>query len=93
MYLNMDKFNSSLATSSFQMSVSLGSNERRVRHQHSQTMDRSTIIKLEMLGSDEASRSDSKKALSAAKLVELALIDLKRAKRYHFFKAMKSLLN
>ncbi|KAL5543187.1 hypothetical protein UlMin_010897 [Ulmus minor] len=104
MYLDMDKFNSSSATSSFQMgeassaaaalqtmpapvsgasleSVSLGSNERRVRHQHSQSMDGSTIIKPEMLGSDEASGSDSKKALSAAKLAELALIDPKRAKR------------
>ena len=82
----MDKFNSSSATSSFQMgeasfaaaalqplpspvsgasleSVSLGSNERQVRHQHSQTIDGSTIIKPEMLGSDEASGSDSKKAI------------------------------
>lgn len=111
MYLDMDKFNSSSATSSFQMGESsnaagasaLGptsvgqasggenigggtTNERpRVRHQHSQSMDGSTTIKPEMLvsGSDDMSAADSKKAMSAAKLAELALIDPKRAKRYH----------
>jgi hypothetical protein len=35
-----------------------------------------------MSGSEEASPADSKKAVSAAKLAELALIDPKRAKRY-----------
>ncbi|XP_011037123.1 PREDICTED: probable transcription factor PosF21 isoform X2 [Populus euphratica] len=104
MYLDMDKFNSSSATSSFQVGESLapamaaqamaplsatvnlgaGPSERpRVRHQHSQSMDGSTTIKPEMLmsGSEEASPADSKKAVSAAKLAELALIDPKRAKR------------
>lgn len=101
MYLDMDKLNSSSATSSFQMgepssAAPLGSasaamnenvvarpNDRRVRHQHSQSMDGSTSIKPEMLmsGSDENSAADSKKAMSAAKLAELALIDPKRAKR------------
>lgn len=114
MYLDMDKFNSSSATSAFQMGepssaaaaptmglgsmaspasgaatssaehVALGSNERpRVRHQHSQSMDGSTTIKPEMLvsGSEDISAADSKKAMSAAKLAELALIDPKRAKR------------
>ncbi|RVW91851.1 putative transcription factor PosF21 [Vitis vinifera] len=100
MYLDMDKLNSSSATSSFQMgepssAAPLGSasaamtenvvarpNDRRVRHQHSQSMDGSTSIKPEMLmsGSDENSAADSKKAMSAAKLAELALIDPKRAK-------------
>ncbi|CAN0858014.1 Probable transcription factor PosF21 [Linum grandiflorum] len=55
----------------------------RVRHQHSQSMDGSTSIKSEMLmsGSEDASGVDSKKAISAAKLAELALVDPKRAKR------------
>ncbi|KAK6255410.1 hypothetical protein SCA6_016715 [Theobroma cacao] len=114
MYLDMDKFNSSSATSAFQVgessvaapaaapvpavgvgvgtgmlagenvSVGVGSSEKpRVRHQHSQSMDGSTSIKPEMLmsGSEEVSPADSKKAISAAKLAELALIDPKRAKR------------
>nr|GLL47751.1 probable transcription factor PosF21 [Ipomoea trifida] len=55
----------------------------RVRHQHSQSMDGSTTIKAEMLtsGSEEQSPAELKKAMSAAKLAELALIDPKRAKR------------
>ncbi|XP_052207558.1 probable transcription factor PosF21 [Diospyros lotus] len=107
MYLDMDKFNSSSATSGFQVGgpssaaaasasaltpastppvdpMGSGSNERpRVRHQHSQSMDGSTTIKPEMLmsGTEESSAADSKKAISAAKLAELALIDPKRAKR------------
>lgn len=111
MYLDMDKFNSSSATSTFQVgessgpagsaaaappaaavgmgagenvSIGVGSSEKpRVRHQHSQSMDGSTSIKPEMLmsGSEEVSAADSKKAMSAAKLAELALIDPKRAKR------------
>lgn len=107
MYLDMDKFNSSSATSTFQMgepssamgasgsasgaptssaeNIAVGTHERpRVRHQHSQSMDGSTTIKPEMLvsGSEDLSAADSKKAMSAAKLAELALIDPKRAKRY-----------
>lgn len=61
------------------------SSERpRIRHQHSQSMDGSTSIKPEMLigGSEEVPSADTKKAMSAAKLAELALIDPKRAKRY-----------
>ncbi|KAJ6420542.1 hypothetical protein OIU84_027975, partial [Salix udensis] len=70
----------------FPATVNLGdgpSERPRVRHQHSQSMDGSTTIKPEMLmsGSEEASPADSKKAVSAAKLAELALIDPKRAKR------------
>lgn len=108
MYLDMDKFNSSSATSTFQMgepsnaakasasaapatssveNMVVGTNERpRVRHQHSQSMDGSTSIQPDMLvsGSDDMSAADSKKAMSAAKLAELALIDPKRAKRYYF---------
>ncbi|KAG8369482.1 hypothetical protein BUALT_Bualt14G0018300 [Buddleja alternifolia] len=111
MYLDMDKFNSTSATSAFQVgesSASLGaepgsssapawalanqsggkmtpavSERPRIRHQHSQSMDGSTSIKPEMLmsGSEDPSPGDSKKAVSTAKLAELALIDPKRAKR------------
>ncbi|CAL0324057.1 unnamed protein product [Lupinus luteus] len=113
MYLDMDKVNSTSATSTFQFSepsnaaatsgsgptsapasgahtssaenIVTGTNERpRIRHQHSQSMDGSTTIKPEMLvsgSSDDISAVDSKKAMSAAKLAELALIDPKRAKR------------
>ncbi|CAN8295372.1 unnamed protein product [Cochlearia groenlandica] len=101
MYLDMNKFNSSSATSSssqigepaWRNEVGLNSNvqgmpssssERpRIRHQHSQSMDGSTTIKPEMLmsGNEDLSGVDSKKAISAAKLSELALIDPKRAKR------------
>ncbi|KAI3770614.1 hypothetical protein L6452_01754 [Arctium lappa] len=94
MYLDMDKFNFSSATSTVQATSSSSavqvlatplapSSERpRVRHQHSQSMDDFTTIKPEMLTSapEETSPSD-KKAISAAKLVELALVDPKRAKR------------
>ncbi|XP_009605235.1 putative transcription factor PosF21 [Nicotiana tabacum] len=105
MYLDMDKFNSSSATSSFQVGESsLGSlqapamgftasridnvtdavsEKPRVRHQHSQSMDGSTTIKPERLmsGGEDPSSAETKKAMSAAKLAELALIDPKRAKR------------
>ncbi|EPS72606.1 hypothetical protein M569_02150, partial [Genlisea aurea] len=107
MYLDMDKLNSSSATSAFHMgeasalpgSGSAPTSEHanqsadyvmpsptekpRIRHQHSQSMDGSTSIKPEMLmsGSEDPSHADSKKAISAAKLAELALIDPKRAKR------------
>lgn len=56
----------------------------RARHQHSQSMDGSTSIKTELLGStsDGSSLADSKKAMSAAKLADLALVDPKRAKRF-----------
>ncbi|KAH6816048.1 Basic-leucine zipper transcription factor family protein [Perilla frutescens var. hirtella] len=110
MYLDMDKFNSTSATSSFQVGESSNamaaehgfssgtlaagnqstnnaspalSERPRIRHQHSQSMDGSTTIKPEMLmsGSEDPSSIDAKKAMSAAKLAELALIDPKRAKR------------
>ncbi|KAB2092231.1 hypothetical protein ERO13_A02G011700v2 [Gossypium hirsutum] len=112
MFIDMDKFNASSATSTFQVgessapaaapataqvpaaawtgmngenqSVTVGSSEKpRVRHQHSQSMDGSTSIKPEMLmsGSEEVSPAEAKKALSATKLAELAIIDPKRAKR------------
>ncbi|KAL0723867.1 hypothetical protein Bca4012_038466 [Brassica carinata] len=71
-------------SSSNLQSTTPGSERPRIRHQHSQSMDGSTSIKPEMLmsGNEDVSGGvDSKKAISAAKLSELALIDPKRAKR------------
>lgn len=65
--------------------VSSGSSEKpRMRHQHSQSLD-GTAIKPELLmaGGEGPSSADVKKAMSAAKLAELALVDPKRAKRFH----------
>jgi hypothetical protein len=57
----------------------------RPRHQHSQSMDESMSIKAEELvgapGTEGMSPAEAKKAVSAAKLAELALVDPKRAKR------------
>ncbi|RWV92965.1 hypothetical protein GW17_00044613 [Ensete ventricosum] len=63
--------------------VASGSSERlRIRHQHSQSLDGSTAIKSELLmsGGEGPSTAEAKKAISAAKLAELALVDPKRAK-------------
>lgn len=58
------------------------SDKPRARHQHSQSMDGLPSIKPELLLSTaEASLAETKKAMSAAKLADLALIDPKRAKR------------
>ncbi|XP_058094226.1 probable transcription factor PosF21 [Magnolia sinica] len=93
MYIDMEKFTSSCATSgesSAAAAVPPGNNmiagpsERpRIRHQHSQSMDGSTSIKPEMLvsGTEGPSSVEQKKAMSASKLADLALIDPKRAKR------------
>ncbi|EHA8589921.1 putative transcription factor PosF21 [Cocos nucifera] len=64
-------------------SAATSSERPRVRHQHSQSMDGSTSIKPEMLasGSEGPSLAETKKAMSAAKLADLALVDPKRAKR------------
>jgi hypothetical protein len=57
----------------------------RPRHQHSQCMDESMSIKAEHLvgasGMEGMSSAEAKKAVSAAKLADLALVDPKRAKR------------
>lgn len=93
MYLDMEKFTSSIGETSTGMtppapppneSMAAGPSERpRIRHQHSLSMDGSTSIKPEMLMSsaEAASIAETKKAMSAAKLADLALIDPKRAKR------------
>ncbi|XP_077225384.1 putative transcription factor PosF21 [Tasmannia lanceolata] len=97
MFIDMDKFNSSSATSGLQLGepsgtavgasagenmVTVASVRPRVRHQHSQSLDGSISIKPELFvsGTEGASRED-KKAMSAANLADLALIDPKRAKR------------
>ncbi|KAL5990862.1 hypothetical protein ACLOJK_011767 [Asimina triloba] len=97
MYIDMEKFNSSCATSGIQSAESLamatvppsdntilGPSERpRIRHQHSQSMDGSTSMKPELLvsGTEGSALAEQKKSMSAAKLADLALIDPKRAKR------------
>ncbi|EAZ09753.1 hypothetical protein OsI_32042 [Oryza sativa Indica Group] len=58
----------------------------RPKHQHSLSMDESMSIKAEELvgaspGTEGMSSAEAKKAVSAAKLAELALVDPKRAKR------------
>ncbi|KAM0940104.1 putative transcription factor bZIP family [Dioscorea sansibarensis] len=53
----------------------------RIRHQHSQSMDGSTMAKPETLGNEGMSPAEAKKAMAAAKLQDLAAIDPKRAKR------------
>ncbi|KAL6903581.1 hypothetical protein ACP4OV_004394 [Aristida adscensionis] len=52
----------------------------RPRHQHSMSMDGSTSLAAAGVGGRAAS-ADAKKAISDAKLAELALVDPKRAKR------------
>ncbi|KAJ6810954.1 putative transcription factor PosF21 [Iris pallida] len=61
-----------------------GERPTRARHQHSQSMDGSTSLKTEQLGSGSegpSSLAEAKKAMSAEKLADLALVDPKRAKR------------
>lgn len=96
MFLDVDKLNSSCGPSSDQAESSsaaaAGGGEAaraghvmRPKHQHSQSMDESMSIKAEDLvgapGMDGMSTVEAKKAVSAAKLAELALVDPKRAKR------------
>lgn len=62
----------------------LQSTNVRARHQHSQSMDGSSSMKMEQLVgsvSDVGSLAEAKKAMSAANLADLALVDPKRAKR------------
>ncbi|XP_030536560.1 probable transcription factor PosF21 [Rhodamnia argentea] len=65
------------------LAESLASDRPRSRHHSSQSVDGSMTINPEMLTSNsgEPSGAERKKALSAAKLVELALVDPRRAKR------------
>ncbi|XP_038984382.1 transcription factor RF2a-like [Phoenix dactylifera] len=94
-YLNIKKLNSSSVLSGGQPSgpaaaplspsqtenLASGLNERpRARHQHSWSMDGSSSV---LLGSSSEgpTSAEMKKAISAAKLADLALVDPKRAKR------------
>lgn len=63
--------------------ASTSNDKPKFRHQHSYSMDGSTSVKSELLASglECPSQVDSKKAMSAAKLADLALVDPKRAKR------------
>ncbi|CAL9199888.1 unnamed protein product [Musa hybrid cultivar] len=63
--------------------ASSSSEKPRIRHQHSQSLDGSTAIKSEFLlsGGEGPLSAEAKKAMSAAKLAELALVDPKRTKR------------
>lgn len=89
MYMDMEKFGSTglqfgESSSDGVKSDPHQSDERpRIRHQHSQSMDGTTSTKPELLtaGADGYSSAEAKKAMSAAKLADLALIDPKRAKR------------
>lgn len=96
MFLDVAKLNSSCGTFSeaeAESSSAAGDGSEgpvpgqapRPRHQHSQSMDGSMSIKAEELvgapGTEGMSPAEAKKAVSAAKLAELALVDPKRAKR------------
>ena len=94
MYMDMEKFGSiglqfGESSSDGVKSDPHQADERpRIRHQHSQSMDGTTSIKPELLtaGADGYSSAEAKKAMSAAKLADLALVDPKRAKRFvHLF--------
>ncbi|XP_042422289.1 probable transcription factor PosF21 isoform X2 [Zingiber officinale] len=96
MFIDVEKFSSSATSAGLSIreaspvpalpqgdNVPSGSSEKpRMRHQHSQSLD-GTSIKPELLmaGGEGPSSVDVKKAMSAAKLAELALVDPKRAKR------------
>lgn len=98
MFIDIEKFSSSATSAGLSIpeaspvpalpqgdNVSSGSSEKpRMRHQHSQSLD-GTAIKPELLmsGGEGPSSLDVKKAMSATKLAELALVDPKRAKRFH----------
>lgn len=96
MFLDVEKLNSSCGASSeaeAESSSAAGGGAElghapRPRHQHSQSMDESMSIKTEQLvgapGVEGMSSAEAKKAVSAAKLAELALVDPKRAKRSVF---------
>ena len=104
MFLDVDKLNASCGASSEaeaeSSSAAGGGGEGaelghapRPRHQHSQSMDGSMSIKAEQLaaaqGMEGMSSAEAKKAVSAAKLAELALVDPKRAKRYSMLVLVK----
>lgn len=71
------------------MPAAPGAGVLKPRHHHSHSMDASSSITTEQLFGTPAmmegmSTAEAKKAMSAAKLAELALIDPKKAKRFDF---------
>jgi hypothetical protein len=83
MFIDMDKVESNQMDKNEGFDLAGSGDRPRVRHQHSQSLDgsSSSAIKVEMLVSEGQSSTEAKKAMSAAKLAELALVDPKRAKR------------
>uniref|UniRef100_A0A0D9XFN3 BZIP domain-containing protein n=1 Tax=Leersia perrieri TaxID=77586 RepID=A0A0D9XFN3_9ORYZ len=91
MFLDVEKLNNSSEAEAESSSAgaaaaaAAAAHGQRPKHQHSQSMDESMSIKAEELvgapGTEGMSSAEAKKAVSAAKLAELALVDPKRAKR------------
>ncbi|KQJ99212.1 hypothetical protein BRADI_3g41817v3 [Brachypodium distachyon] len=84
MFLDAEKLNASEAESSSCAPTGVGARPRH--HQHSHSMDASSSFDAEqLLGAAAAvegmSTAEAKKAMSNAKLAELALVDPKKAKR------------
>ncbi|KAL4193688.1 hypothetical protein AMTRI_Chr06g177970 [Amborella trichopoda] len=84
MYIDMEKFGAAELTGGPIQGEGESSERMRPRHQHSQSMDGSTTSSIKpeaLVGSEGPSLAETKKAMSAAKLADLALLDPKRAKR------------
>ncbi|KAL2328867.1 hypothetical protein Fmac_022294 [Flemingia macrophylla] len=79
LYLNLDQLNSSQDNNN--ENHNSYNVVARVRHQHSHSMDGSIQPEMLVSAAEDVSAVETKKAMSAAKLAELALIDPKRAKR------------
>ena len=98
MFLDVDKLNSRCGASESESSCAMAGGRGEAteasaagqgqRHHHRHSMDASSSINAEHLFGTTAmegvSPAEVKKAMSAAKLAELALIDPKKAKRYCF---------
>jgi len=99
MFLDVDKLNSRCGASVSESSCAMAAGGRGEatetsaagqgqRHHHRHSMDAASSINAEHLfgttAMEGASPAEVKKAMSAAKLAELALIDPKKAKRYCF---------
>jgi hypothetical protein len=89
MFLDTEKLNAQLREASETESSSAsaaGGAGPRPRHHHSHSMDASTSFDAEQLlgtpATEGMSTAEAKKAMSNAKLAELALVDPKKAKRF-----------
>ena len=87
-YFDMEKFSSEtpISEKSCEKLLLVSEERMRVGHQCSQSLDVSDLIKPHLLMSslESLSTADRRKAKSAAKLAEIALVDPKRARRYGF---------